>query len=90
MNKAMSWGGWSGARLCFVVQRLECEDKSGGNKGSGDHVITGLNRWVHPWIHVGRWHCEAEDGPHEGGDESLRPEVVERRAVQKSEISCRI
>ena len=46
-----------------------------------DHKLAGLHRhrWIHPRILVGRWRPGAEGDPHGGGDEGLRPEVVERR-----------
>ena len=46
-----------------------------------DHGVAGLHRhrWIHPRVHVGHRHPEAEDDPHGGGDEGLRMEVVERR-----------
>ena len=48
-----------------------------------DREVAGLHchhhRWLHPEVRVGRWCPEAEDDPHGGGDEGLRPGVAERR-----------
>ena len=69
----MPRSGKSGACLFFLVHRLEGKDKSGGNGGIQDHIIPGLDWWIHSWIHVDCRCREAEDNPQGGGDKGLEP-----------------
>ena len=69
MNEAVPGGGWSGARLFFVSQRLEAEDNSDGIGGIRVHIIPVLDQL----IHIGHRCCEAEDDPHGGEEEGLEP-----------------